>query len=158
MHRYNSKLLSSISCRFLQCPLTCRRFTKLRIFNTFDYKYRQNLVSKITNSDKSQAPQFRETAVSGCRSYFARFSVFIRFFFHVLLFTFLFFTFLNYAQNLLRFNFQRKTFTLLNSSQYFQKRFGIRLSKFCCFFAFAFQKLLNFLSALQFPFLIKTEP
>ena len=36
---------------------------KLRIFNTFDYKYRQNLVSKITNSDKSQTPQFRETAV-----------------------------------------------------------------------------------------------
>ena len=43
---------------------TCRRFTKLRIFNTFDYKYKQNLVSKITNSDKSQTPQFRETAVS----------------------------------------------------------------------------------------------
>ncbi len=43
--------------------VTCRRFTKLRIFNTFDYKYRQNLVSKITNSDKSQTPQFRETAV-----------------------------------------------------------------------------------------------
>ena len=43
---------------------TCRRFTKLRIFNTFDYKYRQNLVSKIANSDKSQTQQFRETAVS----------------------------------------------------------------------------------------------
>ena len=43
--------------------ITCRRFTKLRIFNTFDYKYRQNLVSKTTNSDKSQTPQFRETAV-----------------------------------------------------------------------------------------------
>ena len=38
-------------------------FMKLRIFNTFDYKYRQNLVSKTTNSDKSQTPQFRETAV-----------------------------------------------------------------------------------------------
>ena len=51
------------------CVASCRRFTKLRIFNTFDYKYRQNLVSKITNSDKSQTPQFRETAVSG-RIYF----------------------------------------------------------------------------------------
>ena len=48
---------------------TCRRFTKLRIFNTFDYKYRQNLVSKIINSDKSQTPQFRETAVSGSAFY-----------------------------------------------------------------------------------------
>jgi hypothetical protein len=44
--------------------VTCRRFTKLRIFNTIDYKYRQNLVSKISNSDKSQTPQFRETAVA----------------------------------------------------------------------------------------------
>ncbi len=47
----------------LALGITCRRFTKLRIFNTFDYKYRQNLVSKITNSDKSPTPQFRETAV-----------------------------------------------------------------------------------------------
>ena len=47
----------------------CRRFTKLRIFNTFVYKYKQNLVSKISNSDKSQTPQFRETAVSR-RCYF----------------------------------------------------------------------------------------
>ena len=48
---------------------TCRRFTKLRIFNTFVNKYRQNLVSKSTNSDKSQTPQFRETAVGGCTSF-----------------------------------------------------------------------------------------
>ena len=54
-------------CFLLQTP--CRRFTKLRIFNTFVYKYRQNLVSKITNSDKSQTPQFRETAVGGCTSF-----------------------------------------------------------------------------------------
>jgi hypothetical protein len=40
-----------------------------RIFNTFDYKYRQNLVSKMTNSDKSQTPQFRETAVGGSFSF-----------------------------------------------------------------------------------------
>ena len=39
------------------------RFKKLRIFNTLFYKYRQNIVSKITNSNKSQAPQFREMAV-----------------------------------------------------------------------------------------------
>ena len=51
---------------FLKYLPTFRRFTKLRIFNTFVYKYKQILVSKITNSDKSQAPQFRETAVSGC--------------------------------------------------------------------------------------------
>ena len=50
-------------------PTTCRRFTKLRIFNTFVNKYRQNLVSKSTNSDKSQTPQFRETAVGGCTSF-----------------------------------------------------------------------------------------
>lgn len=45
---------------------TVCRYAKLLIFNTFDYKYRQNLVLKITNSDKSQTPQFRETAVSRC--------------------------------------------------------------------------------------------
>ena len=58
-----------VPCFGLALPLTCRRFTKLRIFNTVDYKYRQNLVSKITNSDKSQTPQFRETAVGGCTSF-----------------------------------------------------------------------------------------
>ena len=50
--------------------LTCRRFMKLRIFNTFVYKYKQNLVSKITNSDKSQAPQFHETAVGRSAFFF----------------------------------------------------------------------------------------
>ena len=45
---------------------------EVAIFNTFVYKYRQNLVSKITNSDKSQAPQFRETAVGRCL-FFLRF-------------------------------------------------------------------------------------
>ena len=64
-------------------PLTCRRFTKLRIFNTFDYKYKQNLVSKITNSDKSQAPQFHETAV-GRSAFFFIFR--LLFFFRVLFF------------------------------------------------------------------------
>ena len=55
--------------QLLDWVLTCRRFTKLRIFNTFDYKYTQNLVSKNTNSDKSQTPQFRETAVGSCFFY-----------------------------------------------------------------------------------------
>ena len=50
-------------CGSLRLPLTCRRFTKLRIFNTFVYRHRQNLVSKITNSDKSKTPQFREASM-----------------------------------------------------------------------------------------------
>ena len=58
-----------LSTFILNCFTTCRRFTKLRIFNTFVNKYRQNLVSKSTNSDKSQTPQFRETAVGGCTSF-----------------------------------------------------------------------------------------
>jgi hypothetical protein len=37
----------------------------LQIFNIIDYSYRQNLVSKITNSDKSQTLQFSETTVVG---------------------------------------------------------------------------------------------
>ncbi len=40
-----------------------RSLDKLLIFNTHTHKYRENLISKIRNSDKSQAPQFRETAV-----------------------------------------------------------------------------------------------
>jgi hypothetical protein len=73
-------LFSSV---FLKLLVTCRRFTKLRIFNTFDYKYRQNLDSKITNSDKSQTPQFRETAVGGCVFSFRYFKYFIKFSFQV---------------------------------------------------------------------------
>ncbi|POS01489.1 hypothetical protein Q361_11074 [Flavobacterium croceum DSM 17960] len=40
-----------------------RNLNKLLIFNTYTHKYRENLISKITNSDKSQAPQFSKTAV-----------------------------------------------------------------------------------------------
>ena len=145
----------------------------MRIFNTFDYKYRQNLVSKSTNSDKSQTPQFRETAVSGCRSYFIWFSVLFVYFsmfyflltslkirkkfrcaFHFRLFTFHFsvFTFLNYAQNFLRFNFQRKTFHASEFCVIFSETFWNSSFKILLFLAFAFQKLLIFCPLCNFHF------
>ena len=35
-------------------------------FQHFRLQKKQNLVSKITNSDKSKTPQFRQQAISGC--------------------------------------------------------------------------------------------